>query len=159
MSRVILVSNRVSDLRRAAQAGGVAVALAYVARTRPSLWFGWSGDIKPANEATPQQAGRIVSVAAGAALKAPAQLAAYAAAKAGVIKLTESVADELKGMGITANAVLPGTIDTPQNRAAMPDADVTKWVTPDEVAAVLAFLVSEDAGGVTGAAIPVTGRG
>jgi trehalose 6-phosphate synthase len=62
MSRVVLVSNRVSDLRRATQAGGVAVALAYVARTRPSLWFGWSGEIKPANEATPQQAGRIVTV-------------------------------------------------------------------------------------------------
>jgi trehalose 6-phosphate synthase len=63
MSRVVLVSNRVSDLRRAAQAGGVAVALAYVARTRPSLWFGWSGEIKPPDEAALiQQAGRIVTV-------------------------------------------------------------------------------------------------
>jgi trehalose 6-phosphate synthase len=63
MSRVILVSNRVSGLRRAAQAGGVAVALAYVARTRPSLWFGWSGEIKPAEEAgAVQHAGRIVTV-------------------------------------------------------------------------------------------------
>ena len=63
MSRVVLVSNRVSDLRRAAQAGGVAVALAYVARTRPSLWFGWSGEIRPAEEAAlAQQAGRIVTV-------------------------------------------------------------------------------------------------
>jgi trehalose 6-phosphate synthase len=62
MSRVVLVSNRVSDLRRAAQAGGVAVALAYVVRTHPSLWFGWSGEIRPAEEAVPQHAGRIVTV-------------------------------------------------------------------------------------------------
>jgi NAD(P)-dependent dehydrogenase (short-subunit alcohol dehydrogenase family) len=103
--------------------------------------------------------GAIVSIAAGAALKAPAGLSAYAASKSAVIRLTESLADELKGEGITVNTVMPSTIDTPQNRAAMPDADTSKWVTPDQVAEVMAFLVSPAASGVTGAAVPITGRG
>jgi len=108
-----------------------------------------------------RQAGRgaIVSIAAGAALKAPSGLSAYAASKSAVIRLTESLADELKGEGITVNTVMPSTIDTPQNRAAMPDADTSKWVTPDQVAEVMAFLVSPQASGVTGAAVPITGRG
>ena len=103
--------------------------------------------------------GAIVSIAAGAALKAPSGLSAYAASKSAVIRLTESLADELKADGITINTVMPSTIDTPQNRAAMPDADTSKWVTPDQVAEVLAFLVSPQASGVTGAAVPITGRG
>jgi NAD(P)-dependent dehydrogenase (short-subunit alcohol dehydrogenase family) len=103
--------------------------------------------------------GAIVSIAAGAALKAPAGLAAYAASKSAVIRLTESLADELKADGITVNTVLPSIIDTPQNRAAMPKADPAKWVTPEQVAEVLAFLVSPAASGVTGAAVPITGRG
>jgi NAD(P)-dependent dehydrogenase (short-subunit alcohol dehydrogenase family) len=103
--------------------------------------------------------GAIVSIAAGAALKAPSGLSAYAASKSAVIRLTESLADELKADGIRINTVLPSTIDTPQNRAAMPDADPAKWVTPDQVAEVLAFLVSPQASGVTGAAVPITGRG
>lgn len=106
-----------------------------------------------------RKAGSIVTVGAGAALKAPAGMAAYAASKSAVLKLTESLAAELKGDGIRANSVLPGTIDTPQNRAAMPNADTTKWVTPTEVALVMAFLLSEAGRGVSGAAIPVTGRG
>jgi len=103
--------------------------------------------------------GAIASIAAGAALRAPAGLAAYAASKSAVIRLTESLADELKGDGITVNTVLPSVIDTPQNRAAMPKADPSRWVTPQQVAEVLAFLVSPAASGVTGAAVPITGRG
>ena len=105
------------------------------------------------------RAGAIAVIAAGAALRAPAGLSAYAASKSAVIRLVESAADELKAEGVRVNAVLPGTIDTPQNRAAMPDADPSKWVSVDQVASVLAFLVSPEASGVTGAAIPITGRG
>jgi NAD(P)-dependent dehydrogenase (short-subunit alcohol dehydrogenase family) len=86
-------------------------------------------------------------------------MSAYGAAKAGVLRLIESVADEGKAVGIRANAVMPSTIDTPQNRAAMPGADISKWVTAGQVAEVIAFLLSDAASGVTGAAIPVTGRG
>jgi len=103
--------------------------------------------------------GRIVNTAAGAGLSAPAGLAAYSASKAGVIRLTEGLAQELKAHGITANCVLPGTIDTPQNREAMPNADVTKWVAPEAIADAILFLASDAARAVTGAALPVTGRG
>jgi NAD(P)-dependent dehydrogenase (short-subunit alcohol dehydrogenase family) len=104
--------------------------------------------------------GRIVNIGAGAAARsAAAGMGAYTASKAGVHKLTESLAEELKDRGITVNAVLPGTIDTPQNRAAMPKADFSKWVQPEEIAAVIAFLASAEAGAVTGALIPVYGRG
>ena len=71
---------------------------------------------------------------AGAALRAPSGLAAYAASKAALLRLVESFADELKGAGVRLNAVLPSIIDTPQNRADMPKADPSKWVTPQEVA-------------------------
>lgn len=83
----------------------------------------------------------------------------YCAAKASVITLTETLSAELKHQGITANCLLPGTIDTPQNRSAMPDADTTLWVPPAGIAAVIRFLVSEEAAFVTGAAIPVYGKG
>lgn len=102
--------------------------------------------------------GSLVAIGAIAALGAPAGMAAYAAAKSAVLRLVESAAQELKAEGIRANAVLPGTIDTPQNRAAMPGADPSRWVTPAQVAAAMAFLLSEDAAGVTGALLPVTGR-
>jgi len=103
--------------------------------------------------------GRIVNVgAAAAAAKAGAGMGAYAAAKAGVLKLTESLAEELKDRGITVNAVLPSIIDTPANRADMPTADFTRWVTARDVANVIVFLLSDEARAVTGALIPVTGR-
>jgi NAD(P)-dependent dehydrogenase (short-subunit alcohol dehydrogenase family) len=105
-------------------------------------------------------AGRIVNIGAGAAAaRAGTGMAAYTASKAGVHKLTESLADELKDLRITVNAVLPSIIDTPQNRADMPNADPKRWVQPSDVAEVIAFLASESARGVTGALIPVTGRG
>ena len=102
--------------------------------------------------------GRIVNVGAGAAARAAAGMGAYAASKAGVERLTEALAEELKDRGITVNAVLPGTIDTPANRSAMPDADVSRWVHPDAVADVVLFLASDAARAVTGAAVRVFGR-
>lgn len=103
-------------------------------------------------------AGRIVNVGAYGAVKAAAGMGAYAASKAGVHRLTESLAEELKGSGVTVNAVLPSIIDTPANRADMPKADFSTWVTPQELAAAILFLASEAASGVTGALLPVTGR-
>jgi len=100
----------------------------------------------------------IVNVAAAAAQEAGLGNAAYAASKAGVLRLTESLAAELRPRGIRANAVLPTIIDTAPNRAAMPDADFTKWVRPDELANVIAFLLSDEASAINGAAIPVAGR-
>jgi NAD(P)-dependent dehydrogenase (short-subunit alcohol dehydrogenase family) len=103
--------------------------------------------------------GRIINIGAGAAAKAAAGMGAYAASKSGVLRLTESLSEEVKDRGITVNAVLPGTIDTPQNRKAMPKADTSKWVPPEAIADVVVFLASEGARAITGAAIPVFGRG
>jgi NAD(P)-dependent dehydrogenase (short-subunit alcohol dehydrogenase family) len=102
--------------------------------------------------------GRIVNVGAMGAVKAAAGMGAYAASKAGVAKLTEALADELKDRGITVNAILPSTLDTPRNRLDMPQADFSRWVTPVEAAEVIAFLVSDESRAVTGALIPVVGR-
>jgi NAD(P)-dependent dehydrogenase (short-subunit alcohol dehydrogenase family) len=102
-------------------------------------------------------AGRIVNVGANAAIKAAAGMGAYAASKAGVLRLTESLADELKNRGVTVNAVLPSIIDTPANRADMPKAKFDNWVAPLDLAAVILFLASDEAKAVTGALIPVTG--
>lgn len=104
-------------------------------------------------------AGRIVNIGAGAAGRAAAGMGAYAASKAGVERLTESLAQELKDRAITVNAVLPGTLDTPRNRADMPDADTSRWVAPAALADVVTFLASDAARAVTGAAIRVFGRG
>jgi NAD(P)-dependent dehydrogenase (short-subunit alcohol dehydrogenase family) len=107
-----------------------------------------------------RRAGRIINVGAGAAAaRASAGMAAYTASKAGVHKFTESLADELKDTGVTVNAVLPGVIDTAQNRADMPNADVSRWVPPADIAEVVLFLASRQARSITGALIPVTGRG
>ncbi|MDX5330028.1 MAG: SDR family oxidoreductase [Caulobacteraceae bacterium] len=103
-------------------------------------------------------AGRIVNVGAMGAIKSAAGMGAYGASKAGVHRLTESLAEELKGEGITVNAVLPSIIDTPANRADMPDADFSAWVSPADLAKVMLFLASPDARAVTGALLPVTGR-
>jgi 3-oxoacyl-[acyl-carrier protein] reductase len=102
-------------------------------------------------------AGRIVNIGAIGALEAGAGMGPYAASKAGVHRLTEALAAELKGK-VTVNAVLPSTIDTPANRRDMPDADFATWVSPDELASVILFLASDAASAVTGALVPVRGR-
>jgi NAD(P)-dependent dehydrogenase (short-subunit alcohol dehydrogenase family) len=102
-------------------------------------------------------AGRIINVGALAALKAGVGMGPYTASKAGVHRFTESLAEETKGRGVTVNAVLPSTIDTPGNRAAMKDADFSRWVAPGDLAAVIFFLASPEAGAITGALLPVTG--
>lgn len=103
-------------------------------------------------------AGRIVNIGALASLKAAAGMGAYAASKSGVARFTEALAEELKDSGITVNAVLPSIIDTPANRADMPGADTGRWVTPQALAAVIAFLLSDDSAPITGACLPVAGR-
>jgi len=105
-----------------------------------------------------QPAGRIVNIGALAALKAGAGMGAYAASKAGVARLTESLAEELKDKNITVNAVLPSILDTPANRADMPEADVSRWVSTQALSGVIAFLLSDDARAITGACLPVAGR-
>ncbi|WHZ19867.1 MAG: hypothetical protein OJF55_002016 [Rhodanobacteraceae bacterium] len=102
--------------------------------------------------------GRIVNIGAAAALKAGAGMGAYAASKSGVMRFTESLAEELKPRGITVNALLPSIIDTPPNRKDMPKADFDKWVKPAQLADVIVFLLSEQASAITGALIPVTGK-
>jgi NAD(P)-dependent dehydrogenase (short-subunit alcohol dehydrogenase family) len=102
-------------------------------------------------------AGRIINIGAMGALQAGNGMGPYAASKAGVHRLTEALASEWKGK-VTVNAVLPSIIDTTANRADMPKADFTKWVTPQELAEVILFLASDAASGVTGALIPVGGR-
>jgi NAD(P)-dependent dehydrogenase (short-subunit alcohol dehydrogenase family) len=102
--------------------------------------------------------GRIINVGANAALKAGAGMGAYAASKAGVHALTQSLAEEVKGENITVNAVLPSIIDTPANRADMPRTDFSTWVTPQSLANVILFLASDQAQAITGTLLPVTGR-
>ena len=103
-------------------------------------------------------AARIVNIGAGAAAKATAGMGAYAASKAGVLRMTEALAEETRDRGLTVNAVLPGIIDTPANRRDMPDADFSRWVSPQALADVIAFLLSDAARAITGAGIPVLGR-
>jgi NAD(P)-dependent dehydrogenase (short-subunit alcohol dehydrogenase family) len=102
--------------------------------------------------------GRIVNVGSAAAGHAAVGMGAYAAAKSGVARLTEAMAEEFKDRGITVNAVLPSVIDTPVNRADMPKADTDRWVSPQALARVVLFLLSDDAAPITGALIPVKGR-
>ena len=102
--------------------------------------------------------GRIVNVGSAAALKAGAGMGAYGASKSAVHALTQSLAEELKSGSVTVNAVLPSIIDTPANRADMPDADPATWVAPRDLAAVMLFLASPASRAMTGALVPVTGR-
>jgi NAD(P)-dependent dehydrogenase (short-subunit alcohol dehydrogenase family) len=102
--------------------------------------------------------GAIVNVGALGALKAAAGMGPYAASKAGVAALTQSLADETKDRNVTVNAVLPSVLDTLANRRDLPEADFTRWVTPRAVADVIGFLLSESSRAVTGALIPIAGR-
>ncbi len=106
----------------------------------------------------PDNHGRIVNIGANGAVKAGAGMGAYAASKAGVARLTEALAEEVKARGITVNALLPSIIDTPANRADMPEADFGKWVTPAQLADVIVFLLSPKSQAITGALLPVTGK-
>jgi NAD(P)-dependent dehydrogenase (short-subunit alcohol dehydrogenase family) len=101
--------------------------------------------------------GAVVAVSAPAALMGEAGVGGYAAAKAGVLRMVESLAREMAPFGGRANAVLPGTMDTPGNRAAMPDVDPAKWVRTEDVAATIHFLTTPAAVGVNGAAVRVPG--
>jgi NAD(P)-dependent dehydrogenase (short-subunit alcohol dehydrogenase family) len=104
-----------------------------------------------------QNYGRIVTVGSRGAVQPGGQLAAYCAAKAGVVAFTQAIADETKDFNITANVVLPSAIDTRANREAMGDRQAHTWVKPESLAEVICFLASEAAGDLRGAAIPVYG--
>jgi NAD(P)-dependent dehydrogenase (short-subunit alcohol dehydrogenase family) len=126
----------------------------------------WAANVRTAVTATaaclrPMRArayGRIVSVGAFGAQRGGRDSAGYAMSKTALVRWTESLAAALKDEGITANVVQPSIIDHPENRKAMPKADPAKWVRPEELAAVIVFLTSREASGITGAAIPVVGR-
>lgn len=110
----------------------------------------------PHLKASPE--GRIVNVGSAAALRAGAGMGAYAGSKSAVHSLTEAMAAELKSTSVTVNAVLPSVLDTPANRADMPDANPADWVAPSDLAAVILFLASPASRAMTGALVPVTGR-
>jgi NAD(P)-dependent dehydrogenase (short-subunit alcohol dehydrogenase family) len=106
-----------------------------------------------------QQRGKIITIGSKSAFGGAANKAAYSASKAAVLRLTESMSAELKHQGINVNSVLPGPIDTPANRKAMPTADTAHWVTPEQLSNVILFLASDAAQAIHGAAIPVYGLG
>ena len=101
--------------------------------------------------------GKIVTIGANGAKTGGKTMGPYAASKSAVMRVTESASAELKSHGINVNSVLPSIIDTPENRDAMPKADPAKWVTPESLAGVIAFLCSDDAKDIHGALVPVTG--
>lgn len=102
-------------------------------------------------------AGKIVNVGAYAALRGTATMGAYIASKSAVIRLTESMSAELRERGINVNCVLPGTLDTPENRRSMPEADPSRWVAPADLAQAVVFLCSPHARAIHGASLPLTG--
>lgn len=102
-----------------------------------------------------QGSGKIVNIGARTAFKGLPGASAYSASKAAVVRLTESLSGELKAIGINVNCVIPGTIDTPSNREAMPEADISLWVQPEALADVILFLASDKARAIHGAALPV----
>lgn len=104
-----------------------------------------------------QGRGKIINIGARAGLRGAPNMAAYSASKSVVMRLTESLADEVKAQGVNVNCVLPSIIDTQRNRSDMPDADFDAWVTPAQLAAVIGFLASEAADPIHGAALPVEG--
>lgn len=106
-----------------------------------------------------QRSGSIVAIGSRTAEEPQAMLGAYSASKAALVSLIRTVALEGKSDGITANAILPGTMDTPANRAANPQVDPSMWVQPAQIAALLLHLTSPSASQVTGAVIPVYGSG
>jgi len=103
-------------------------------------------------------AGRLIFVSSRGAVEYYPGASAYAAAKLGLCALVQTLAKELKKSDVTSNAVLPSIIDTPANRASMPDADTSAWVSADQVAGLLAYLASRDAGSISGALVPIYGR-
>src|SRR5579859_5230247 len=106
-----------------------------------------------------QGRGTIVNVASRDGLQGNAGYSAYSASKSAVLRLTESMAAELKTSNINVNCIMPATIDTPQNRKAIPNADFSKWVEPEAIAEVILFLLSDAARAINGAAVPVYGKG
>jgi NAD(P)-dependent dehydrogenase (short-subunit alcohol dehydrogenase family) len=104
-----------------------------------------------------RRSGRIINVSSRSAYSGRKNAAAYAVSKRAVITLTEAQAEEMRGLGVTVNAIVPSIIDTPANRAGMPTADTKRWPTPEQVARVALFLASDDAALISGAAIPVYG--
>jgi NAD(P)-dependent dehydrogenase (short-subunit alcohol dehydrogenase family) len=106
-----------------------------------------------------QQGGKIINVASRDGLSGSAGYAAYSASKSAVLRLTESLAGELKASNINVNCIMPGTIDTPQNRAAIPNGDFGRWVAPEAIAEVIEFLASDASRAINGAALPVYGKG
>ena len=106
-----------------------------------------------------QGSGRILAIGARPASEPVATLGLYSASKAALVSLVKTVAIENKDRGISANIVLPGTMDTPANRSAMPGADASQWVSPAQVAALLVYLASDQGSNISGAAIPILGGG
>lgn len=104
-----------------------------------------------------QKSGKIINIASRTAIRGTANAAAYSASKSAVLRITESMSAELKVSGVNVNCVIPGTIDTPDNRLAMPEVDYNHWVSPDSIAGVIVFLVSDAARNVHGTAIPIFG--
>ena len=102
--------------------------------------------------------GRIVAIGTRMAVEPSPNFAAYAVSKAALVALIKTVAAEGQKFGVTANVVLPSTIDTPANRAAMPKADFSRWVAPQSIAKLLVFLTSDAAADTSGAVIPIYGR-